>query len=206
MTAKVALEIDADYVLFLDDDVLVDPNYGLKQLFDCNADIAAGKICVRGYPFDYMSFQFNKKKELKIDKTLPKSGIVDKDAVGFSFALLKVSLLKKVEQPYFITSAHSTEDVYYCVKARMADPKCTIRINCACECGHILWPEVMQERNRDAYKMYFEGINKINHGATKQISLYNKQDVPLHVHESAITDEMRNMIVVEKKNGTRHYK
>jgi hypothetical protein len=201
MTAKVALEVDADYILFLDDDVLVDPNYGLKQLLECNADVAAGKICVRGYPFDYMSFQFNKKKQLKIDKELPRSGIVDRDAVGFSFALLKVGLLKKVQEPYFITSAHSTEDVYYCVKARMADPKCTIRVNCGCECGHILWPEVMQEINRDAYKAYFEGINKPNgNGASgKKINLFRKQDVPLHVHEDAIVDEMRNMIIVENR-------
>jgi len=92
MTAKVAIECNAEYVLFLDDDVLVNPNYGLKQLLDCKADIAAGRVCVRGYPFDYMVFK-NVKKDpdhMIICNKLPKKGIYQCDAVGFSFALIKV--------------------------------------------------------------------------------------------------------------------
>lgn len=161
MTAKVALEANADYILFLDDDVIVNPNYGLKQLLDCKADIAAGKVCVRGYPFEYMSFKHGK-EGLVIDKELPKHGIVDRDAIGFSFALIKVSLLKRLQEPYFITGIHHTEDIYFCIKARQVAPKCTIKVNCECECGHILWPEVLFEGNRSAYNEYFEKTNKID--------------------------------------------
>jgi len=168
MTAKVALEANADYLLFLDDDVLVNPNYGLQQLLDCKADVAAGKVNVRSYPFDYMSFQKDKTGNLIIDKTLPKTGIVNKDAIGFSFALLKTGLLKRIQEPYFITGVNYTEDVYFCLKARQVDPKCTIKVNCDCECGHILWPEVVHESNRDEYKKYFERINKITKQASKQ--------------------------------------
>jgi hypothetical protein len=161
MTAKTALEVGAEYILFLDDDVLVEPNLGLKQLLDCKADIASGKVCVRGYPFDYMAFKNNNSDELRILNKLPKHGIYDCDAVGFSFALLKVSLLKRLQPPYFITGVNHTEDIYYCLKARQVAPKCTIKINCDCECGHILWPEVIHEANREAYKKYFMEINKI---------------------------------------------
>ena len=167
MTAKVALTAQADYILFLDDDVIVNPNYGLQQLLDCNADIAAGKVCVRGYTFDYMSFYKDSDNSLKMDKKLPKKGIVDKEAVGFSFALLKVSLLKRMREPYFVTGLTNTEDVYYCMKARAIDPNCTIRVNCECECGHILWPEVIHPGNREEYAEYFKKINKINHIGTK---------------------------------------
>ena len=41
MTAKVALENDVDYILFIDDDVLV-PIDTLGRLLACDADIAAG--------------------------------------------------------------------------------------------------------------------------------------------------------------------
>ncbi len=161
MTAKVAIETNADYVLFLDDDVLVDPNYGLQQLIDCKADIAAGKICVRGYPFNYMAFKSDEHKELEMLNELPKSGIYDVDAVGFSFALLKVSLLRKLKEPYFVTCLNGTEDVYYCMKARQVAPKCTIKINCDCKCGHILWPEIISDDNRDVYTDYFIEVNNL---------------------------------------------
>jgi Anp1 len=167
MTAKVALEVNADYILFLDDDVIVNPNYGLKQLLDCNADIAAGKVCIRGYPFDYMSFQNTKSGGLQVDSKLPKNGIVDRDAIGFSFALIKVSLLKRLQEPYFITGLNHTEDIYFCLKARQVDPKCSIRVNCDCECGHILWPEVMVEGTREAYTKYYREINKLTAAVTK---------------------------------------
>jgi hypothetical protein len=164
MTAKTAIATDADYILFLDDDVLVNPNYGLKQLIDCKADIAAGKVCVRGWPFDYMAF-LNDGEGLQILKYMPKKGMLDVDAVGFSFALLKVSLLRRLQEPYFITGVNHTEDIYYCIKARQVVPNCTIKINCECECGHILWPEIINEENREIYMEYFKKINKITEKA-----------------------------------------
>lgn len=196
MTAKVAVEQKADYVLFLDDDVIVNPNYGLKQLLDCKADIAAGRVCVRGYPFNYMAFYKNEKGNLDMYKILPKSGVLNCDAVGFSFALIKVSLLKKVEPPYFITTLNSTEDVFFCVKARQTVPKCKIAINCDCRCGHILWPEIMVEDNRDAYTSYFRSINKIppqseNGTAGRVITKRAKRTI----YEDVVAKDMKNMIV-----------
>jgi len=160
MTAKVALEVDADYVLFLDDDVIINPNYGLKQLLDCNADIAAGKVCVRGWPFNYMAFLHNPLLGgLEIQQDVPKTGIRDYDAVGFSFALVSTNILRRMEEPYFVTGINNTEDIYFCVKARQIDKKCSIRVNCDCECGHILWPEVLFEKNRQSYIKYFKEQN-----------------------------------------------
>lgn len=180
MTARVALEASADYILFLDDDVIVNPNYGLKQLLDCKADVAAGKICVRGYPFDYMSFSRDKEQGLVIDKELPRTGIVNKEAVGFSFALLKVEPLSHLREPYFMTGPNFTEDVYYCIKLKQLNPDAKICINCECECGHILWPEVIHEANRDAYKKYFEMLNKVTpvdkNGPGLSASSVNRKD------------------------------
>lgn len=162
MSAKVALETESDYLMFLDDDVIVPPNHGLQMLLDCDADIAAGRVCVRGWPFNYMSFRYDENRNLQMDKKLPESGLEDVDAVGFSFALLKVSLLKRMQEPWFVTGLNHTEDVYYCIKAKQIDPNVTIRVNCACKCGHILWPEVICEENREAYSKYFMEINKIS--------------------------------------------
>lgn len=161
MTAKVAIETQADYVLFLDDDVIVNPNYGLQHLIDCDADIATGKVCVRGWPFNYMSFMKDKGGGLIMDSKLPKSGIKNVDAVGFSFALIRTGILKRMQEPYFITGVNHTEDVYFCLKARQIDPKCSIKVNCDCECGHILWPEIIAEVNREAYIEYFGEVYNV---------------------------------------------
>lgn len=161
MTAKVALQVNADYILFLDDDVITPPNLGLQHLLDCEADIAAGRVCVRGWPFDYMTFNATEEDPdgMYIAHELPKNGIVDCNAVGFSFALIKVDLIRRMEEPWFVTGTNNTEDIYFCKRARTLDPNIKIKTNCDCQCGHILWPEVLSEHNRDAFKKYMVEMN-----------------------------------------------
>lgn len=161
MAAKVALETESDYLLFLDDDVLIDPNHGLRLLFECESDIAAGKVCIRGYPFQYMVFTGKKEDSggLYPMEKLPKEGIADCGAVGFSFCLIKTSVLKSMPPPFFVTGVNNTEDIYFCVRAKQANPNIKIAVNCALDCGHILWPEVISTANRDAYKKYFKELN-----------------------------------------------
>ena len=167
LAAKTVLETGADYLLFLDDDVLVEGD-GLQKLIDCNADIACGPVPIRGYPFDWMVFK-KKGQNLFSMKELPNKGIVPVDAVGFSFCLIKADLLRRIPtnagQPFFVTGLNNTEDIYFCVRARQADPNCSIVVECSQLCGHILWPEVMNSRNRDHYKRYWE---KCNPSAVKQ--------------------------------------
>jgi hypothetical protein len=159
-TIKVALECNADYVLFMDDDVLVDSHLALGQLLQCESDIAAGKVVIRGYPFDYMVFQENEEKTgLHAEKQLPKSGIIDCYAVGFSFALIKTELFRKMSEPWCVTGPTNTEDIYFCIKAHKLFPELTVKINCACDCGHILWPEIMNSENREAYADYYVKLN-----------------------------------------------
>ena len=159
--AKAALECEADYLLWLDDDVIVNPNYALQQLLDCNADCAAGKVVIRGYPFDYMVFKRNEAGGLQAVKKLPTKGIYPCDAVGFSFCLIKTDIFKRLTPPWFVTGLNNTEDIYFCVKARQIDPKYSIKVNCSCDCGHILWPEIMDSSNRLAYAKYFKEIGQV---------------------------------------------
>ena len=158
---------DFDYLLFVDDDV-VPPSQSLQRLLACKADIAAGDVIIRGYPFDHMCFRYvgKKKETLRAMSKYPKnSTVIDVDAVGFSLCLIKRELLEKVPEPFFITGTNHTEDVYFCLKARDFAPDCTIRVDTQLTCGHILWPEVISSWNKKLYKQYFEKQNP----ATKQI-------------------------------------
>jgi hypothetical protein len=156
--ATTAVNSECDYVLFLDDDVLPPPD-SLAKLLECDADIAAGDVIIRGYPFDHMCFRYTTKdkKQMKALPAYPKnSTIIDVDAVGFSLCLIKTSLIKQVPPPYFITGLNHTEDVYFCLKARDAVPECSIRVNTQLQCGHILYPEVISSSNKKNYKKYIE--------------------------------------------------
>ena len=123
--AKLAIENGCDYLLFVDDDVLIPVN-AIDCLIEADGDCVAGWTIIRGYPFKNMFFRYSKELNLVNlrDDELPEGSlkedsreIIPVDAVGFSCVLLKVESLKKVETPYFVTGPYNTEDIYFCVKA-----------------------------------------------------------------------------------------
>jgi len=161
MAAEVTLDQEFDYLMFLDDDVLV-PIDCLKKLLLCNADIAAGDVFIRGYPFAHMSFR-HVNKDIHTLKPIfswkKKEPIITPvDAVGFSLVLIRADLLKKIQKPFFITGPTNTEDIYFCMKARDVDPECSIVVDRSIVCGHILWQEVLDNTNLKAYKKYYETV------------------------------------------------
>lgn len=160
VSAEVAMEIGASHLLFIDDDVLLPSPFDfLNKLLNLNVDIAAADVLVRGYPFDHMLFRpVAGGRGLRLLKTVPKKkGPLRKlGAVGFSCALIKTSLLMKMQPPYFVTGVANTEDVYFCVEAQKHFPETTIAADTSITCGHILWPEVIDTHNKRNFKKYYE--------------------------------------------------
>lgn len=160
MTAKIALEWEADYLMFIDDDVVI-PINSLDKLIACDADIAAGWTVIRGYPFQNMFFRYREDNKQALetypDPQLPKErGELPVDAVGFSCALIKCSLLKKLPQPWFVTGPSNTEDIYFCVKARHFFPEVSIVVDTSIKTAHALGTEYIDPDNKQAYKDYHE--------------------------------------------------
>lgn len=62
--AQMALEVGCDYLMFLDDDVMVPPNT-LELLLKADKDIIAGLVIIRGYPFNNMAFKFGENLTLE---------------------------------------------------------------------------------------------------------------------------------------------
>lgn len=158
-TAMLALENDFDYILFLDDDVLV-PVDGLAKLMKADCDIAAGHTIIRGYPYQNMFFKWLDEEHENMandnDPVINDKGLIDCAAVGFSFVLIKTSLLRKVPPPYFVTGVKNTEDVYFCIKAQKYAPETTIVVDPSVKTAHILGSEVIEPDNRESYKRFFE--------------------------------------------------
>lgn len=182
--AREAMRHECDYLMFLDDDVLVPPT-ALKSLIDTNADIAAGLVIIRGYPFHVMAFTqdatgmpyFDELPMLDIEvepaysdgvrgkpaviKKVLKDPVTEDDglrAVGFSCALIKVDLLRKVPPPYFITGPRNTEDVYFCIKARETVKDVTMHLVTHIQCGHLLYGEPIEWATIDVFRQFYEDL------------------------------------------------
>lgn len=141
--AVYALQTESEYLMFIDDDVLIPPD-ALVKLIEADKDIIAGLVMIRGFPFNVMAFKWAKNKEdkdyLEYYNDLPKDQeIVECDAVGFSCCLIKTDVLQILDPPYFVTSRTNTEDVYFCLKIKdMLDPKPGIFMHTGIKCGHML--------------------------------------------------------------------
>lgn len=160
--AKIALDCEADYLMFIDDDVLVHPRaFDMLQKHD--KDIIAGVTHIRGYPFHPMIFNFTDedyKHNSYVDdykaKADPETGLLKCDAVGFSCCLIKTSLLKKVIPPYFITSHNQTEDVFFCKRAKEQVPELEIFVDINCETAHLLGSEIIDPGSVELWKEFEE--------------------------------------------------
>lgn len=163
MCAKLALEAEYDYILFIDDDVIVPINC-LQKMIDADKDIIAGHTIIRGYPFNSMIFKHppsgNKGELVHYNEWKPEElderGLLNVDAVGFSCCLIKVSLLKKLSPPFFVTGTGHTEDIYFCMKARQFVPETTIFVDTTIETVHCLGSEYIGPVNRKDYEEYYK--------------------------------------------------
>lgn len=184
LAAKQAMQDSCDYLMFIDDDVLVQPDC-LFKLLEADKDIVCGHVIIRGYPFNNMMFKrktiegkdslvyFNDlqtqwlhddiwytEEEIKdLDKEkLPKRyfpEVQNCDAVGFSCVLIKVDLIRAIEPPYFVTGPHNTEDVYFCMKAQEQLDEVTIAVHTGVECGHLMQPEVVEPRTAAKFREFY---------------------------------------------------
>ena len=164
--AKIALAHECDYLMFIDDDVMVDRNV-VKSLLDADKDIIAALTYIRGYPFQPMIFKEIYKDDegdsvLGYDThfVVDQNGLVECKAVGFSCALIKCSLLRQLSTPYFITGSNHTEDVYFCVKARKEIPSTTIFTDTKFPTGHLLNQEAVTVENILPLKEYYKQFIK----------------------------------------------
>lgn len=186
--ARIAIEHECDYLMFIDDDVIVPPDT-YKKFRDADKDIIAAMTYVRGYPFHPMFFKSqgivveqngNRRKNLTFHDDylddVQKDGLVKTDAVGFSAVLIKVDLIKSMSSPWFVTGPGHTEDVYFCIKAALElEPEPTIYVDTTCETEHIMMPNAVGSKNverlRELYKPELEEKDAIKYRLNDHIRL-----------------------------------
>ncbi len=180
MAARAALETEADYLLFIDDDaVLVNHPSIFKELKDKidndeNKHIIMPVAYVRGYPFDPMFFKWENDPEIITEgkgltfyNDFPKnSGLLEVAAVGCHTCLIKTEVFTAMPQPFFLTGQYNTEDVYFCMKCHDYIENIGIYVDTDITVAHLLDPLYVDDTNvdlmRDFYKELGHGQENIN--------------------------------------------
>ncbi len=111
MIVKQVLEVNAQYVLFLDDDMII-PQDIFFRLASYKKDIVSGIAKRRIEPHTYTAF-----KNGKVVKA--NQGLKEVDRVGMFGILIKTEVFKKIKYPYFEANKDGGgEDISFCDKAR----------------------------------------------------------------------------------------
>lgn len=166
---KFAIQLECDYLWFLDDDVLV-PRNVYQQLKERDKDVITPHVYIRGYPFepmffiskngsgDYVEMSNYRNWEEVVKKT--QDPLIEVSSIGFSCCLIKTDVLKKIPEPWFVTGQNHTEDVYFCIKARQElKNEISIYVDTSLFTGHLLEPEFITIQNRDALRSFYEELN-----------------------------------------------
>ena len=181
---RVAMENDAEYIFFIDDDVQI-PYDAFFQLRRHDKDVVAGVTYIRGYPFHPMIFKFREgNSEHYVDdyKEHICDGLVECDAVGFSCCLIKTSLVRKMSTPYALTGSEHTEDIYFCAKAKAEVPDVGIYVDPNVQTAHKFSSEFIEDHNRKAFKAYCETMGMKDTKATGRVDRSEE-----YLHENGIT-------------------
>lgn len=184
--AKIALHQDCDYLMFLDDDVLV-PRDCYTILKKHDVDIVTPVVYIRSYPFHPMFFKsvqgpngagltfYDDWEEVIAERLDLFQGLLPVAAIGFSCCLIKVSLLQRIQPAWFVTGTNHTEDVYFCVKAKQTLGDVGIYVDTSVDAGHMLDPEFVSRKNRAALMQFYEALNPHLLKATNQQGDHDKE-------------------------------
>lgn len=179
MAAKAALETEAEYLMFVDDDAVLlncaDIFKRLKDKIDDepNKHIIMPLVYVRGYPFNPMFFKsvYNEEKGKHLDfyvdfkeQPVDEKNLLEVEAIGCSTCLIKTEVFKAIEEPFFLTGMHNTEDVFFCSKCRDYIKNIGIYVATDIDASHLLDPLFVNDDNVEIFREFYEklGVDQEN--------------------------------------------
>jgi hypothetical protein len=179
---SVAIEAGMDYIVMYDDDMLLPPDMILRLIEDMEAhpviDILAPLAFMRAAPHYAVMYSVKEGYDpiRKLDYYInhwvidyPKDKLVECDAVGFGAVVIKMSMVKKMKPPYFMSTTATGEDIFFCVNAKK-QANARVFMDTRIKLGHLGDPILVDEP-------YF-----------KQFTIVHKTDIPRTKYKYA-TDE-----------------
>jgi GT2 family glycosyltransferase len=211
-----AIENNYDYILWVDDDMVVMPNsMVLTRLLAHDKDIVAPLFFTRKQP--YMPLLFDKVVRADGCHTVYdhrvdyKKGLEEVDAVGFGMVLTKVEVFKKIGNPYFVFTSTFGEDVYFCAKAK----SCGYKVYCdtTIDVGHIGDSPVIFEghflQTRPATELYLKQKKEADEAGSKAyearadivMPIYHNMEVTKNAIESLLNNTIGEINLILINDG-----
>lgn len=165
----VALEAGMDFIVMYDDDMLLPPDLVLRFLEDMEAhpyiDVLAGLAFMRSAP--HYAVMYNVKEGYDpVRRTdyyinhwvvdYPKNKLVECDAVGFGAVCIRLSMVRKMTEPYFMSTTGTGEDIFFCHNAKK-QANARIFMDTRIKVGHLGDPILIDEQ----YALSFMKRHKI---------------------------------------------
>ena len=143
--AKFAMESNADYIVYLDSDMVPPTDMLIKMIntFEQMPDtgLVSGMAFKRIPPFQpcfYTKLAYdtkNLKPLLESPIKFPTEGLIELQGVGMACCMLKTDVFRKINAPYFFPLPNVGEDLTFCLKMKHAGIKmyCDLSI----DVGHV---------------------------------------------------------------------
>lgn len=160
-----AMEKNCDYMLMIDDDMIV-PHDMLFRLLETmeehKADVVAPLAFMRNPPHFPVIYRIKEgydhvaKKDYflrEFVKNYPKDSVVECEAVGFGSALIRMSMVARMRKPYFMSTTSYGEDIWFC-RCAGKEANAKIMVDTRIKLGHLGQHPVITEE-------VYEEVNKI---------------------------------------------
>lgn len=154
--AERALEGGMDYILWIDDDMMVTPDI-FERLVKHDVDIVTPLTFMRVAP--YSPVMWNEKITMKDGEQsvafnqileYPAGKLIQVGQVGFGVVLMKTSILKTIPKPWFFNNVSVGEDIWFSFKAKQNGFSSYVDTSFCV--GHIGAPPIITEREFLDYK------------------------------------------------------
>lgn len=160
MIVHEAAKLNADYLLWIDDDAIVEVDT-LEKLLEADKDIIMVPYPLRRPPYQCGVLRSrtgnyeDQGQYTTLDwETELNKGVVEVDGGGTHCMLTKMDVYRTIAYPWFVLAPQGgTEDMYFCLMAKRRGYK--VYCHTDLRSGHVGWAEVLTEGNHIAWKRKF---------------------------------------------------
>ena len=152
-----ALDLGADYVFFVDDDMIFEADI-FEKLYRHKVDLVAALAFTRNPPHLAVMYKTEQgwdpimhREYYTTDwiRNYPRNKLVEVDAVGFGCVLINLNTVKNMETPYFMSSTGTGEDITFCINFKKSGGR--IFMDTSTIIGHLSNPTIIDQKTSEKF-------------------------------------------------------